>query len=348
MQTKTRRNNIAYLGNVRAVFGTDGNEAGLKGFTDYYPFGMPMPNRTLLGPEGYRYAFQGQEKDPETGKEAFELRLWDGRIGRWLTTDPMGEFASPYLGMGNNPISRIDPTGGMTDCPDCADTIHLNEVVVTAPGNPTNFSDRFPTMGIVGAEHLKDPSQYITWDSDFKGNLNDYNLANNTNYGSEREAYADWNYTFNYAIPQRESIMAMHDATGEVAEFAMEMATMFVPVGKLGALGRPISRIIGNTRIPVYRVYGGAASRFGNYWTFVNPKLYGSTYRSFAGLPTLGRQVNSGAFLIKGSVQIKHLSNFGMAKRLPGTFGRLVPEVQIRNSWNTVNWNPQNVFRVNF
>jgi RHS repeat-associated protein len=75
-----------------------------------------MPGRSLLGAEGYRYAFQGQEKDPETGKEAFELRLWDSRIGRWLTTDPYGQYNSPYLGMGNNPISRIDPDGGM-DCP---------------------------------------------------------------------------------------------------------------------------------------------------------------------------------------------------------------------------------------
>ena len=52
--------------------------------------------------------------------EAFELRLWDGRIGRWLTIDPYHEFFSPYVGMGNNPISLIDPDGGMTaDCPDC-------------------------------------------------------------------------------------------------------------------------------------------------------------------------------------------------------------------------------------
>lgn len=50
--------------------------------------------------------------------EAFELRLWDGRLGRWLTVDPMGEFDSPYLGMGNNPISLTDPTGGSTDSPD--------------------------------------------------------------------------------------------------------------------------------------------------------------------------------------------------------------------------------------
>ncbi|GAB4519427.1 MAG: hypothetical protein Tsb004_30480 [Allomuricauda sp.] len=101
-----------HLGNVRAVFTKSNDDANLEGYTDYYPFGMPMPNRTLLGPEGYRYAFQGQEKDPETGKEAFQLRLWDGRIGRWLTTDPYGQYNSPYIGMGNDPINGIDPDGG--------------------------------------------------------------------------------------------------------------------------------------------------------------------------------------------------------------------------------------------
>ncbi len=78
---------------------------------DYYPFGMPMPNRNIQDANGYRYAYQGQEKDPETGKEAFELRLWDGRIGRWLTTDPAKQYDSPYLGMGNNPINGVDPNG---------------------------------------------------------------------------------------------------------------------------------------------------------------------------------------------------------------------------------------------
>jgi len=84
--------------------------ADIKAYNDYYPFGMPMPNRNIEGQ--YRYAYQGQEKDPETGMEAFELRLWDARIGRWLTTDPAGQYSSPYLGMGNNPVSRVDPDGG--------------------------------------------------------------------------------------------------------------------------------------------------------------------------------------------------------------------------------------------
>ena len=75
---------------------------------------MAMPNRQIVGGEPYRYTYQGDyaETDPETGKPAFQLRLWDGRIGRWLTTNPYRQFSSPYLGMGNNPINGTDPDGG--------------------------------------------------------------------------------------------------------------------------------------------------------------------------------------------------------------------------------------------
>ncbi|MBN2237122.1 MAG: hypothetical protein JW729_06155, partial [Bacteroidales bacterium] len=61
----------------------------------------------------YRFGFQGQfaEEDPETGYTAFESRLLDKRLGRWLTTDPAGQFWSPYLAMGNNPINGVDPDG---------------------------------------------------------------------------------------------------------------------------------------------------------------------------------------------------------------------------------------------
>ncbi len=105
-----------HLGNVRAVAQWNGTNAEAIVATDYYPFGMPMPNRDDgAGVNGYRYKYQGQEVDPETGKEAFELRLWDSRIGRWLTTDPYGQHSSPYLGMGNNPTSRIDQDGGIDE-----------------------------------------------------------------------------------------------------------------------------------------------------------------------------------------------------------------------------------------
>jgi RHS repeat-associated protein len=81
---------------------------------DYYPFGLPMENRELTR-EDYRYGYQGQfsEKDSTTGFNHFELRMYDPRIGRWLSPDPYGQFASPYLGMGNIPHMGVDPDGGL-------------------------------------------------------------------------------------------------------------------------------------------------------------------------------------------------------------------------------------------
>ncbi|MBN8696071.1 MAG: hypothetical protein J0L87_06040 [Bacteroidetes bacterium] len=82
--------------------------------TDYYPHGGIMPGRNVVGADNYRYGYQGQfaEKDDETNFNNFELRAWDGRLGRWMNPDPYRQYHSPYLGMGNNPINKIDPNGG--------------------------------------------------------------------------------------------------------------------------------------------------------------------------------------------------------------------------------------------
>lgn len=103
--------NNYYLDNVIVKDVTTDTPPIMLAYKDYYPFGMPMPDRNIEG--NYRYAYQGQEKDSETGMEAFELRIWDARIGRWLTTDPYNQYFSPYLGMGNNPINGTDPDGGL-------------------------------------------------------------------------------------------------------------------------------------------------------------------------------------------------------------------------------------------
>jgi RHS repeat-associated protein len=79
----------------------------------YYPFGMNMPGATHNYGSGYRWGYQGQyaERDSETGLSAFMLRQYDGRIGRWTTIDPYGQYWSPYLGMGNNPVMFVDSDG---------------------------------------------------------------------------------------------------------------------------------------------------------------------------------------------------------------------------------------------
>lgn len=78
-----------------------------------------MPGRNIVG--DYRYGYQGEyaEKDQETGLNAFELRMYDARIGRWISPDPYNQYPSPYMAMDNNPVLVTDPDGGCTDCLEC-------------------------------------------------------------------------------------------------------------------------------------------------------------------------------------------------------------------------------------
>jgi hypothetical protein len=42
------------------------------------------------------------------------LRSYDPQIGRFLQNDPYDQFASGYVGMGNDPGNNVDPTGGFS------------------------------------------------------------------------------------------------------------------------------------------------------------------------------------------------------------------------------------------
>ncbi|BAV07628.1 hypothetical protein SAMN05421788_10920 [Filimonas lacunae] len=84
---------------------------------DYYSFGMLQPARSF-NVEGYRYGFNGKENDNEMKGDGnsidFEGRVYDSRIGIWLSVDPLQQkypFMSPYnFGM-NNPIIFQDIDG---------------------------------------------------------------------------------------------------------------------------------------------------------------------------------------------------------------------------------------------
>jgi RHS repeat-associated protein len=60
------------------------------------------------------YLYQGAyaELDEDIGWHDFMLRNYDAQIGRWVQMDPFDEFASPYIGIGGDPINFTDPTGG--------------------------------------------------------------------------------------------------------------------------------------------------------------------------------------------------------------------------------------------
>jgi RHS repeat-associated protein len=86
--------------------------------SDYYPFGMQMPGRSINVGD-YKYGYNGMEKDNEVKNFAgssytTEFRQYDPRLGRWKSLDPlMAAFPwqSPYCAFDNNPVYYTDPLG---------------------------------------------------------------------------------------------------------------------------------------------------------------------------------------------------------------------------------------------
>jgi RHS repeat-associated protein len=96
---------------------TKGFKTVLLSSAHYDPFGMELPDRAYFS-KAYRYGFNGKEKDDEwkgTGNSYdFGARIYDPRIARWLSTDPLDDkypSVSPYNFALNNPITFIDPDG---------------------------------------------------------------------------------------------------------------------------------------------------------------------------------------------------------------------------------------------
>ena len=100
-----------HLGSTMLVYGTGGTSGGLKAAYDYRSFGEQV---TLTeSADKVTENFTGKEKDDEIALNYFGARYLDPTLGVWISVDPMRQFASPYLYVGNgmNPVNAIDPDG---------------------------------------------------------------------------------------------------------------------------------------------------------------------------------------------------------------------------------------------
>jgi RHS repeat-associated protein len=87
--------------------------ADIVSLQDYYAFGMEMPER-VCNAGGYRYGYNGKENDKETGWQDYGFRLYDKRICRFPSVDPLTKSypeLTPYQFASNTPIMAIDLDG---------------------------------------------------------------------------------------------------------------------------------------------------------------------------------------------------------------------------------------------
>ncbi len=77
-----------------------------------------MPGRKYSATNDYRYGFNGKENDNEVKGEAnqqdYGMRIYDSRVGRFLSVDPLSDEYpgnSTYAFSENSPIENIDLDG---------------------------------------------------------------------------------------------------------------------------------------------------------------------------------------------------------------------------------------------
>jgi RHS repeat-associated protein len=119
---------VNHLGNVLATITdkkipVDNNSDGIIDYyiadivnvQDYYPGGMLMPGRQFSSTTGYRYGFNGKEKDNEGPVQYdYGFRIYDPRLVRFKSVDPLTKkypYYSPYQFAGNSPIKFVDIDG---------------------------------------------------------------------------------------------------------------------------------------------------------------------------------------------------------------------------------------------
>ncbi|MFY0256535.1 RHS repeat-associated core domain-containing protein, partial [Chitinophaga sp. 30R24] len=169
-------------------------------------------------PGRYRYGFNGKENDNEVKGEGnsldFGLRVYDPRIGRFLSSDPMGGARvswTPYNAMRNNPLNYIDPTGGLDEWVQTKDGQTLWDDKVTDQKSATQRYGDGATYRGPGYSYTSKAGESVTLGSNRSFTVNGtsktavnstnpydpgtftyWNYTNGRNYDSQVEAYRAW------------------------------------------------------------------------------------------------------------------------------------------------------------
>lgn len=104
-----------HLGNIRQVYeyNESTHEVEVVQENHFYPFGLTMGGLNIYSGIENTKLYQGKELEDKSRLNwyDFHARRFDSQLGRWHAIDPVIQFASPYVGMGNIPVVSVDPDG---------------------------------------------------------------------------------------------------------------------------------------------------------------------------------------------------------------------------------------------
>lgn len=96
-----------HLGSVRRLLDKSNN---VVADFDYLPYGTVARNGGAKK-DVTNLRFTGHPFDEDLGLYDTRARFYSGQVGRFLDTDPMTQFFSPYIYAANNPVLYVDPDG---------------------------------------------------------------------------------------------------------------------------------------------------------------------------------------------------------------------------------------------
>ena len=326
-----------HLGNTRVAFQPNGSATTTLQVAEYYPFGS---NYTPLSPDNSnKYLYNGKEKQSDVLSSTsldwydYGARFYDPQIGRWHVVDPAAEerqWLSPYNYCSLNPINRIDPNGMLDDWVERDNQVVWDENVTSANDADLKSGDKY--LGKEGYGVNTETGASIHYKSDGTTSEGSFGIGEATVTGTMSEHARTMSNPVVQAIHQGQEDFLNHPVTKATVNTLLFVATGGIE--GVTALGGAAVRSIGNIKVPIYRVFGGEARAIGNYWSPINPRLYGSQYRNLAGLPNS----NTGAFTLKATTPLRNInpSTIKPAAPFDGNFGRLVPELKVFDKGSVV------------
>lgn len=318
-----------HLGSVRVIVNQNGS---VEERNDYYPFGGRYTVSVGNVDAGNRWKYNGKEEQTtgNLGWLDYGARMYDWELGRWFGMDPKIESdisTSGYAYCKGNPVLFIDPDGQMVDWYRTWDKSAYiwkdRQDPYLKIGGETYFNVGSTFSMSYGKEYYNYYQNALISVSNMPLNawqtiFNNDNLLGGLLSNRSPLSRKYQQILFNTSIHNAQKDFLEHPVTQGAINTLLFVATGGIEgIASLGSLGK---NLLGNMKIPVYRVYGGAARIDGWSWTPLNPKLFSQmSYRKYAGLPNM----NWGTNYIKGSVKIKDILTFRKALPLDGNCGGL-------------------------